>query len=215
VVASAALPGLFPPVEIRGRHYVDGALVKTLHASVALREGADLLLCINPIVPFNADLAAHSAQTRRKSLVQGGLPVVLAQTFRSLVYSRMRVGMERYHKEFPGVDVVLFQPKRDDAEMFFTNVFSYSARRRLSEHAYQQTRADLRRRAAELAPILARHGVRIDRAALEDTSRTIGHPEDSRLRHSALGRATLQLDRTLDTLNDLLRARRAKAGSIP
>ena len=36
IEASAALPGLFPPVEIDGEHYVDGALNKTLHASVAL-----------------------------------------------------------------------------------------------------------------------------------------------------------------------------------
>ena len=34
VAASAALPGLFPPVPIGGRWYVDGALKKTLHARV-------------------------------------------------------------------------------------------------------------------------------------------------------------------------------------
>ncbi len=38
VQASSALPGLYPPVEIDGRCYVDGALRKTMHASVALRE---------------------------------------------------------------------------------------------------------------------------------------------------------------------------------
>ena len=42
VQASAALPGLFPPVEIEGRYYVDGVLKKTLHASEALEEGARL-----------------------------------------------------------------------------------------------------------------------------------------------------------------------------
>lgn len=36
VQASSALPGLFPPVEIDDQYYVDGALKKTLHASVAL-----------------------------------------------------------------------------------------------------------------------------------------------------------------------------------
>ena len=44
VQASAALPGLYPPVEINGRYYVDGALRRTLHASAALDAGADLLL---------------------------------------------------------------------------------------------------------------------------------------------------------------------------
>ena len=54
---ACALPGLFPPTRIGGRDYVDGALKKTLHASVALREGASLVLCINPLVPFDASLA--------------------------------------------------------------------------------------------------------------------------------------------------------------
>ena len=61
VQASAALPGLFPPVEIHGRYYVDGALIKTLHASVALRDGAELVLCVNPLVPF--DSSSPSAVT--------------------------------------------------------------------------------------------------------------------------------------------------------
>ena len=38
---------------IDGEHYVDGALNKTLHASVALDEGVGLLLCVNPLVPFD------------------------------------------------------------------------------------------------------------------------------------------------------------------
>ena len=58
--ASAALPGLFPPVPIDGRWYVDGALKKTLHASVLLDMGLDLLFCLNPLVPFDADALARS-----------------------------------------------------------------------------------------------------------------------------------------------------------
>ena len=55
IEASAALPGLFPPVAIGGEHYVDGALNKTLHASVALDEGVRLLLCVNPLVPVRRE----------------------------------------------------------------------------------------------------------------------------------------------------------------
>lgn len=213
VVASAALPGLFPPVEIGGRHYVDGALVKTLHASVALREGAKLLLCINPLVPFNADAAVRHTHGRRISLVEGGLPTVLSQTFRAIIYSRMRTGMGRYSHDFPDADVVLFEPRRDDAEMFFANVFNYSERKRLSEHAYQRTRAELRRRYAELRPILARHGVTIDKAALADEVRTLSRSDGTIGRHRAVRRAGSagQLDHTLDRLEALLRVRTERA----
>jgi hypothetical protein len=204
------LPGLYPPVEIDGRPYVDGALVKTLHASVALREGAKLLICVNPLVPFDADAAALRHHTKRISLAQAGFPAVMGQTFRGIVNSRMRIGMERYEALYPDADVVLFEPARDDPEMFFANMFSYSDRRRLCEHAYQHTREDLRRRADELEPILARHGVSIDHKVLADESRVLSRsPAAHRApRHPArkLGHAAQQLTHALDELEHAMKA---------
>jgi predicted acylesterase/phospholipase RssA len=205
VQASAALPGLFPPVEIGGRYYVDGALTKTLHASVGLREGAKLLLCINPLVPFDARLAASRKHRKAVSVVQGGLPSIMSQTFRTLIYSRMRSGMERYRKDYPDADLVLFEPDRDDVEMFFTNVFSYSDRRRLCEHAYQKTRNDLRRR-LELRKVLGKHGVRINDEVLADEQRTLLRPSHTVHGHrpSALRLTANKLEETLDQLESVL-----------
>jgi predicted acylesterase/phospholipase RssA len=203
VQASAALPGLFPPVEIDGRSYVDGALRKTMHASVALKEGARLVFCINPLVPFDAERAAGLNPKNRRRLVDGGLPVVLSQTFRSIIHSRMQVGLAKYEADFRGVDVILFEPAADDVDMFFTNVFSYSGRRRLSEHAYRSTRLELKRRYAELAPKLARHGVRIRTDVLHDESRTISRhlARLNRRRAGAMGQTALRLASTLDELS--------------
>lgn len=166
IKASAALPGLYPPARIGDRDYVDGALKKTLHASVALREGAKLVICVNPLVPYDADLAA-SAGAKPVRLADRGLVTVLSQTFRALIHSRMRVGMGRYAKEFPDADVVLFEPAQDDEVIFFANMFSYADRRTLADHAYRHTLSELRRRSGELGPILARHGVELDRSALQ------------------------------------------------
>ncbi len=94
IAASAALPGLFPPVEIDGEHYVDGALNKTLHASIALDQGVELLLCVNPLVPFDANAAARRRRLTVEKINHGGLPLVLAQTFRAIIHSRMKVGMD-------------------------------------------------------------------------------------------------------------------------
>jgi predicted acylesterase/phospholipase RssA len=172
VQASSALPGLYPPVEIDGRYFVDGALQKTMHASVALQEELDLLLCLNPLVPFDARLAVQGGRpTQVGRLVEGGLPVVLSQTFRALIHSRLQVSMQKYDNEFEHTDIVLFEPNRDDAKMFFTNVFSFSGRHWVCEHAYQSTRQDLLTRRAELEPILARHGIRMRMEVLEDRDR--------------------------------------------
>ena len=104
VQASAALPGVFPPVEIDGHFYVDGALKKTLHASVLLDEDVDLLICLNPLVPFNATRAPQHRVMGGKTipkLVDGGLPLVLSQTFRTMIHSRLQLGMKGYERKPP------------------------------------------------------------------------------------------------------------------
>jgi predicted acylesterase/phospholipase RssA len=208
VQATAALPGMFPPVQIDGRHFVDGALRKTLHASIALERGVELLICLNPLVPYDARPARlHRApEAPVHSLVDGGLPAVLAQTFRSIIHSRLDAGMERYKSVYPHADIVLFQPNRADPEMFFTNIFSYSSRRRLCEHAYQKTREELLARRHELAPRLARHGVAIDAGVLHDHSLTL--VKSIRRRRERLleagGGATRRLCETLDDLDRYL-----------
>jgi len=206
IQASAALPGLFPPVGIDGRWFVDGALKKTLHASVALREGARLVICINPLVPFDASLAAHERHLKQRQLVDGGLPAVLAQTFRAIIHSRMKTGLAKYDIEYKDSDVILFEPNPDDADMFFTNMFSYADRRRLSQQAYRKTREELLRRHDELAPKLARHGVAINRAVLEDPHRSLARrmAQLKRRRAGAMGLTALRLSDTLDDLAQAL-----------
>jgi len=170
IAASAALPGLFPPVEIDGEHYVDGALNKTLHASVALDQGIELLFCVNPLVPFDANAAARRRRLTVEKINHGGLPLVLAQTFRAIIHSRMKVGMEKYRQQYPDADILLFEPEREDADMFFANIFSYTHRASLCESAYRNTRRRLFEQRHTLAALLARHGISLDLAKLEQTN---------------------------------------------
>ena len=190
IEASAALPGLFPPVRIGGDYYVDGALNKTLHASVALEAGMDLVLCVNPLVPFDAsgaDRIGHHLTV--KKLAQGGLPLVLSQTFRAIIHSRMRVGMENYRRQYPRADVVLFEPDREDADIFFASIFSYAQRKRLCATAYHKTRQRLATHAATLTPKLARHGIRLRRDRLADQARVLTDAlTDARPLHAGDGR---------------------------
>lgn len=213
VAASAALPGLFPPVQIGGRSYVDGALKKTLHARVLLDMGLDLVIGLNPLVPFDA---THShrhrvlggAQKPIPHLVDGGLPVVLSQTFRSLIHSRLELGMKGYEISHPDTDILLFEPDHRDPEMFLANTFAYSQRRVLAEHAYQRTRADLRSRRSVLGATLARHGLALDDAVLDEHRRTL-------LRHRRKPPGGTRVSRTLrrldEVLNDLDKALAARA----
>jgi predicted acylesterase/phospholipase RssA len=173
VQASSALPGLYPPVQIKNRNFVDGALRRTMHASVALDEGVDLLIGLNPLVPFDASKALAAGTVGPDVLLRGGLPVVLSQTFRTLLQSRVQVGMAKYASQYLDSDQLVLEPNPDDTEMFFTNVFSYQHRHRVCEHAYQATLADLRERRETLGPILARHGLRLRSEILDEPKRSL------------------------------------------
>jgi predicted acylesterase/phospholipase RssA len=212
VQASSALPGLFPPVEIDDQYYVDGALKKTMHASVALEDGVDLLICLNPLVPFDAtspqvakvmQRGLSSEKRRIPRIVDGGLPAVLSQTFRAMIHSRMELGMKHYEHAYPNTDIVLIEPDHRDPELYLANTFSYAQRRHLAEHAYQQTRQMLRSRKTGLSAKLARHGISLTHALLDDPKRHLSAPPKSATR---IGRAIGTLQEVMDDLGDAVKA---------
>jgi len=180
IQASTALPGLYTPVEIDGQYYIDGVARRTVHASVGLNAGADLLFCINPIVPINVQLEQHADRLLERRTADGngttladrGLPTVLSQTFRAIVDSRKRTGFKKYEHTHPDADLILIEPECDDTSLFFSNIFSFKDRHDICEHAYQATRRHLLGRAGELQPILERHDLRLRRDLLT-TPRTL------------------------------------------
>lgn len=188
VQASTALPGVYPPVEIDGRTCVDGVLLKTLHASVALDEGMKLLLCINPLVPIDAATLVQRGELPPGALVDHGLPAVLSQTFRTLVHSRLEIGMASYVERYPDADIVLFEPDRDATEMFFGNLFSLEERHEVCEMAYHTTRRQLRARLPKLEPVFARHGITVRHDVLGDETRTVRSTFEGRPRRLPRGR---------------------------
>jgi len=208
IQASTALPGLYPPVEIDGHTYADGALLRTMNASLLLDAGVDFIICVNPLVAFDASSAPRvrgGDQPKRHDLTRGGLPTVLSQTFRAMIQSRMKVGMRTYKQDYPDTDVLLFEPDRGDEHLFFQNVFRYADRKKLAEHAYQRTRRDLLAQAAGLERILARHGLVLRQDVLRDSKRTFAIAVRERRRRQQP--VTGSLHRTLDRLETVLGAR--------
>jgi predicted acylesterase/phospholipase RssA len=227
IQASTALPGLYTPVEIDGRYYIDGVARRTVHASVALDAGADLLFCINPIVPINVQLKQHadrllSDEHDGPTLADRGLPTVLSQTFRAIVDSRKQTGFKKYEHTHPHADILLIEPECDDASLFFSNIFSFKNRQDVCEHAYQATRRHLRSRAEDIAPMLARHGLTLRVDVLEDESRSLyedgaapplpstGDTENGTPEDASATDVLRETDQVLDRLDEVLDRVRAQ-----
>jgi NTE family protein len=137
-------------------------------------------------------------------IVQGGLPLVLSQTFRTMIRSRLELGLKGYEASHPDTDIVLFEPDQRDPEMFLANILSYSQRRLLAEHAYQQTRDDLRSRRGTLGALLAPHGLQFDDAVLNDTTHHLLPAEMRGRPRNALAVPLKRLDAVLDDLEQAL-----------
>lgn len=171
VTASCALPLLYKPVRIKGRDYIDGSVLKTVHMDVPLHHGADLIICINPLVPvFNDPEAPHGTlpEDAPRHLSQRGIVTILDQVFRIALHSRLQYGIEQYSEKFPEVDIILIEPDRNDYVMFFYNIMRYSARILIAEHGFKKTRDKLEERFPHYREIFLRHGIRISRRWIDE-----------------------------------------------
>ncbi len=201
VQASTALPAIYMPVKIGSRHYIDGVANRTVHASVALDEGSDLVFCINPIVPFEALADADpDSDELTDVLIERGLPAVLSQTFRTMIHSRMNVGINRYKQEYAGRDLLVFEPLPTDYRMFFTNIFSFSSRREVCEYAYKTTILSVISRAETIEPVLKKHGLSLNYDRLKDADRTLYDPYYSRAGY----KTAMMLKKSLSDLDVLI-----------
>jgi len=156
VQASTALPGLYRPVRIGTRDFVDGGVKKTAHIHLAIEAGADLVLCVNPIVPIHNDTrGGHFAG----HLSARGITYVLDQALRIMLHGRMQYGLERYRREHPKVDILLLEPARDDLRMFSYNIMRNGVRRIVAEHGYQSVLRHFTMHFAAYRRMLAGHGI--------------------------------------------------------
>jgi predicted acylesterase/phospholipase RssA len=99
VQASSALPGFFRPARLGGVDYVDGGVRRTANIDVAIEHGADLVICYNPFRPF-LNLVRPGRDGRLKGyLSEGGMLRVFNQTFRTLLHTRLALGLQAYLRD--------------------------------------------------------------------------------------------------------------------
>lgn len=194
VQASIALPGLYRPVRIAGRDYVDGGVKKTAHINLAIEHGADLVVCVNPIVPIRAGQALRSRLGGRLS--DKGVSYVLDQVLRIMLHGRMEYGLQRYAREHPEVDILLLEPTRDDVRMFSYNIMRYSARRVVAEHGYRSAVAAFHERRHEYERMLSRRGIALRPDAPPETPPSLPyHSQVARTLGGSLDRLESKLGR--------------------
>lgn len=182
VRASASLPIAFRPTRIDGADYIDGAVEKNFHLDVAIAHGAELIVCINPLVPLMNDPAQTASSMffgNGGYLSQKGLPTVLDQAFKLILHSRMRSGFEMALQKAPHVDVVMIEPSERDFKMFFYNILRYSARIVLAKHGFEGAREIIESNFEDLSRVFAKHDIELSRERIDETYEALNQDERS------------------------------------
>jgi NTE family protein len=120
VVASCALPGIFPPRVINGRAYVDGAVVENLPVRLAASLGSGPILAVNvaatSIVRSSDETVGFAATYIR------GLEIV------------MQTQIEGQLRDWQGPPLILVQPRVEHISMF-----AFDRNEELLEAGYRAT----------------------------------------------------------------------------
>jgi predicted acylesterase/phospholipase RssA len=212
VAASTALPVLYKPVRIGGRDYVDGGLRGNASLDLAIEHGATLVLCINPIVPYdNSDLARIPfLGTDGGHLSEKGFTAIASQVGRISSHAGLHYHIKQLRRTHPEVDIILIEPASDDYAMFFYNIMRYSAQMIVARHGFESVTLRLAEEYADYKELLARHGINITRRLvieeLEEIRRSGNRPAVIRrvLEDRAKDRVEQKRPRTLSQLRSTL-----------
>jgi predicted acylesterase/phospholipase RssA len=170
VQASSALPIFYKPARINGVDYVDGGVRHTANIDIAIEKGADLIICYNPFRPFlnriDADDGGAAYFADGRYLSDRGLGVVLNQVFRTLLHSRLKLGIQRYLADdrFQG-DIVLLEPREREAEFFGMNPLAFWKRAEAVQHGFESVRMTIEQNFDQLEAVLNHYGLQLDRDA--------------------------------------------------
>jgi predicted acylesterase/phospholipase RssA len=162
VRASGALPMVYAPVKIGDRELIDGGIMSTTNLDIAVEAGADLVIVINPIVPFVNERYGETPNGRPSRRISDmGFSKIGYQAFKLLGHRRLHELASMWEERYPGVDIVLIEPEPTDSLMFETSIMSFSSRIEIARHGFQSVTYHLHDEYDRYKEIWARHGIEI------------------------------------------------------
>jgi predicted acylesterase/phospholipase RssA len=116
VRASASIPGMFDPVMIRDRYYIDGEVRQTLSMDIGLALADHIVI----------SHTYHPLYLRDKGTLRDrGWVNILKQALHITFYERISVWKEIYAAQYPDKEVLWIEPDPDDEEFFMAPEFSF------------------------------------------------------------------------------------------
>ena len=181
VAASTALPMVYKPVEIKGRHLVDGGLRSTTNVDIAVEAGAKFVIVVNPLVPYVNDfqkVIPTMLGSRVRRVRDMGFPQIGYQAFKLIAHQRLHEAVARWQERYPGVDIILIEPDPNDELMFETNILNFTSRVEIARHGFESVTLKLASDYENLEEICAKHGIEISANRVRKVVRKFAEEKD-------------------------------------
>jgi len=164
VSASTALPMVYKPVELAGRQLIDGGIRSTTNVDIAVERGAKFIVVVNPLVPYVNDFqkqipTAFGSKVRR--VADMGFAQIGYQTFKLLAHQRLHEAVRHWKERYPGVDIILIEPRPNDQLMFETNIMNFTRRVEIARHGFESVTIRLAEDYDDFKAVCAKHGIEI------------------------------------------------------
>jgi NTE family protein len=181
VSASTALPMVYKPVDVKGRHLVDGGIRSTTNVDIAVERGAEFVIVVNPLVPYVNDfqkMIPTMLGSRVRRVRDMGFPQIGYQAFKLLAHQRLHEAVSHRKEKYPGVDIILIEPDPNDELMFETNILNFTRRVEIARHGFESVTLKLASDYDELKQICAKHGIDISATRVRKVLRTFAEERE-------------------------------------
>jgi predicted acylesterase/phospholipase RssA len=160
IQASLSINPAFGSTKIGDRFFVDGAVTRTSNFTEAIRKGADLILVLDPLVPYVSKGAAGFASRR-------GLLYNADQDIRTASFTRFETARHWIMRQRPDVSLYAFLPANRLRKILSVNPMDHRPYLPIWRGAYLSTFQRLHVLRHRMCGDLAAHGLTLDTAKAE------------------------------------------------
>jgi len=160
IQASLSINPAFGSTKIGERYYIDGAVTRTSNFTEAIRKGSDLILVLDPLVPYVSKGAAGFASRR-------GLLYNADQDIRTASYTRFETTRRWVMRQRPDVSIYAFLPANRQRKVLSVNPMDHRPYLPIWRGAYLSTLQRLHVLRHRMCGDLATHGLTLDTARAE------------------------------------------------
>jgi hypothetical protein len=167
---------VYKPIEIKGRHLIDGGVRSTTNVDIAVERGAKFVIVVNPLVPYVNDfqkVIPTMLGSRVRRVADMGFPQIGYQAFKLLAHQRLHEAVRHWEHKYPGVDIILIEPDPNDELMFETNILNFTRRVEIARHGFESVTLKLAKDYDRLRAVCAKHGIEISATRVRKVMRKL------------------------------------------